>query len=105
MDIDRLDRSAPTALGAWLGPTGVLMVFLARAVIGLPIVLAQAISQGRLRILFRNATLLAMGAAHAGETGIGHFADVGKNARSVDKPLPWAVPVFAATVWVAWMMG
>jgi prepilin peptidase CpaA len=94
-----------TALGAWLGPIGVLLVFLARAVIGLPIVIGQALAHGRLRILFRNAALLTMGAAHAGETGIGHFAEMGKNAKSVDKPLPWAVPVFAATAWVAWLMG
>jgi prepilin peptidase CpaA len=94
-----------TALGAWLGPLGVLMVFLARAVIGLPIVIGQAVSQGRLRILFRNAAMLTMGAAHAGETGIAHFTEVGKNARSVDKPLPWAVPVLIATTWVAWLMG
>src|SRR4051812_49259760 len=78
-----------TALGAWLGPTGVLLVFLARAVIGLPIVIGQAISQGRLRILSRNAAIIAMGAAHAGETGIGHFAEVGKNSKSIEKPLPW----------------
>jgi prepilin peptidase CpaA len=94
-----------TALGAWLGPFGVLLVFLARAVIGLPIVISQAIAQGRLRVLFRNAAVLTMGAAHAAETGIGHFAEVGKNAKSVEKPLPWAVPVLLATVWVAWQMG
>jgi prepilin peptidase CpaA len=94
-----------TALGTWLGPGGVLLVFLARAVIGLPIILTQAVSQGRLRILFRNTAMLAMGAAHAGETGIGHFAEIGKNAKSVDKPLPWAVPVLVATVWVVWLMG
>jgi len=94
-----------TALGAWLGPTGVLLVFLARAVIGLPIVIGQAMAQGRLRVLFRNTTVLAMGAAHVGETGIGHFAEVGKKARSVEKPLPWAVPVLVAATWVAWLMG
>jgi prepilin peptidase CpaA len=94
-----------TALGAWLGPIGVLYVFLARAVVGLPIILTQAASQGRLRVLFRNTAVLTMGAAHAGQTGIAHFAEVGQNARSVDKPLPWAVPVLIATAWVAWLMS
>jgi prepilin peptidase CpaA len=94
-----------TALGAWLGPWGVLYVFLARAVIGLPIILTQAAMQGRLRVLFRNTAVLTMGAAHAGQTGVAHFAEVGQNARSVDKPLPWAVPVFGATAWVVWLMS
>lgn len=87
-------------IGAWLGPMNVLYIFLARAVIGMGIVLAQAAAQGRLRVLFRNTTVLVMGFAHAGETGIEHVAQAGKSSRSVDKPLPFAVPVFIATLLV-----
>src|SRR5215207_6260115 len=36
-----------TALGTWLGPVGVLYVFLARAAVGLPIIITQAAAQGR----------------------------------------------------------
>lgn len=84
-------------IGAWLGPAGVLYVFLARAVIGMGIVLAQAAAQGRLRVLFRNSAVLVMGFVHARDTGIGPVAETGKAARSIDKPLPFAVPVFLAT--------
>ncbi len=88
-------------VGAWLGPADVLYVFLAAAVIGMVIVLAQSAYQGRLRTLFRNSTVLAMGLAHAGETGIGHFVEAGQSTpRSVDKPLPYAVPVLIATACV-----
>ena len=98
------DVKVMTALGVWLGPVGILYVFLARAVIALPIVVGQAAAQGRLRVPFRNPALLTMGAAHIEQTGVKHFAEVGANNRIADRGLvPWGVPVLLATVLVVWM--
>ena len=87
------------AVGAWLGPANVLWVFLAAAVVGMVIVLAQSAAQGRLRVLFRNSAVLAMGFANAEHTGVAPVAEAGRSApRSVEKPLPYAVPVLAGTL-------
>lgn len=88
-------------VGAWLGPAGVLVVFLLEAVIGMVIVLAQAIWQGRLQTLFRNSTLVLINLAHINEVGLDHVTATGKAARSVDRPLPYAVPVLIAVALIA----
>ena len=83
-------------VGAWLGPVPVFEVFCTAAVIGLVIVLAQATAQGRLRTLSRNSAILAINLVHVGDVGLEHASATGKSCRSVDKPLPYAVPVLLA---------
>jgi prepilin peptidase CpaA len=83
-------------VGAWLGPAPVFEVFCTVAVIGLVIVLAQATAQGRLRTLSRNSAVLAINLVHVGDVGLEHASATGKSCRSVDKPLPYAVPVLLA---------
>jgi prepilin peptidase CpaA len=83
-------------IGAWLGPAGVIKVFLLEAVIGAVIVIAQAVAQGRLRVLMRNSTVLAISMAHARDLGMEHVKATGQSSRSVDRPLPFAVPVLMA---------
>jgi len=83
-------------VGAWLGPGPVFEVFCTTAVIGLIIVLAQATAQGRLRTLSRNSAVLAINLVHVGDVGLEHAAATGKSCRSVDKPLPYAVPILLA---------
>jgi prepilin peptidase CpaA len=85
-------------VGAWLGPEAAIKVFLLAAVFGMIIVLTQAIAQGRTLRLFRNSAMIAMNAAHVGELGVEHVAESGKACRSVDRPLPYAVPVLIATL-------
>ena len=84
-------------IGAWVGPVAVFQIFVIEAVIGLVIVLAQAAAAGRLRVLFRNSAVLAVNLAHASELGINHVEQTGKHCRSVDRPLPYAVPTLLAT--------
>jgi prepilin peptidase CpaA len=88
------------AIGSWLGPKGVFLVFIAEAVVGLVIVLVQATAQGRVRTLFRNSALIAAGFAYASETGLEHAVESGRSMKSVSRPLPYAVPTLVATVLV-----
>lgn len=83
-------------LGAWLGPETTAKVFVLEAVIGLAIVLAQAVHQGRLRALARNSAVLAVNLAHMNDLGVEHVRQTGQSSRSVDRPLPYAVPVMLA---------
>jgi prepilin peptidase CpaA len=85
-------------VGTWIGGVAVFKVFCAAAVIGMVIVLAQAIAQGRLRVLTRNSAVLAMNLVHIGDVGVEHATATGKSCRSVDKPLPYAVPVLLAVI-------
>ena len=87
-------------VGAWLGPEMVFWIFIAETVIGLLLVLSMAIWQGRLRVLFRNSAVLAINLAHVGDVGLDHASETGASCKSVNKPLPYAVPILLATVLV-----
>jgi len=81
------------AVGAWTGPAGVLFVFCAAGVAGLIIVVSQALWQKRLHTLIHNSTLLAINLAHLNQVGVEHAIATGKSTRSINRPLPYAVPV------------
>jgi prepilin peptidase CpaA len=82
--------------GAWLGPIMTFKLFCAAAVVGMLIVLTQCALKRRLPTLFRNSALLAVNLLHVRELGLDHTAATGQSCRSVDKPLPYAVPVLLA---------
>jgi prepilin peptidase CpaA len=84
--------------GAWLGVSLVFQVFLLETVIGMLLVLASCARHGRLRLLFGNSMLLATNIAHVNQLGTEHTAATGESCRSVDRPLPYAVPVLVATI-------
>jgi len=85
-------------VGAWLGAVMVFKAFCGEAIIGMVIVLAQAARQGRLKILARNSAMLAVNLAHVNELGLEHTTLTGQSCRSVDRPLPFAVPVLLAVL-------
>jgi prepilin peptidase CpaA len=84
-------------IGAWLGPAPALAVFALQCVIGLGLVLAQALHQGRTLVLFRNTAVLAADIARQGVVACAPGGD-GQSFRSIDRPLPYAVPVAIATI-------
>ena len=86
------------AVGAWVGPLNILLVFILKDLIGLVLVLIQAASQGRLGALFKNSTVLALNLVHIRDVGIETVQQTGLSCRSVDKPLPMAVPILVAVV-------
>jgi prepilin peptidase CpaA len=85
-----------SGIGAWFGPQAALAVFCVEAVIGMILVLMQAAAQGRLRMLLRNSAVVAINLAHVREVGVDHAKATGQSCRSVDRPLPYAVPVLIA---------
>jgi prepilin peptidase CpaA len=85
-------------VGAWLGASGVIEVFLAAAIVGMVIVLVQCAAKGRLKLLFSNTYVLVLNILHIGELGVQQVAETGRTCRSVDRPLPYAVPVLVAVV-------
>ena len=87
-------------VGAWMGIKPLLLIILAEAVIGMIIVLVQCLVQGRLPTLFRNSAVLVLNFAHLKDVGLAHLEATGAECRSVDRPLPYAVPVLLAFVLV-----
>jgi prepilin peptidase CpaA len=91
-------------VGAWLGPLAVLQVFAAAALIGMVIVLVQAIATGRLRAVVRNSTVIAVNLWHVSEIGLEQATATGRACRALERPLPYAVPVLAAVSAVLYVM-
>jgi hypothetical protein len=48
--------------------------------------------------------VLLMNMRHIGDLGTAHVEQTGKQCRSIDRPLPYAVPVLAATLLVVTLM-
>lgn len=92
------DVKLMAGVGAWLGPIAGPVVYLLATVVGMIIVLAQAAAQGRLPLLFRNSALVAMNLVHVRQVGIEHASATGRAAKSIGRPLPYAVPVLVAAI-------
>lgn len=97
------DVKLMAGVGAWMGPGVTLKIFLVEAILGLIIVLAQAAWSGRLTALFRNSAVIAISFAHMGDLGVDHATQTGQSNSSIEKPLPYAVPVLLATLIVLGM--
>ena len=88
-----------TGVGAWLGPLGVLAVFVIEALVGMVQAVLQAAAQRRLGTVLRNSAVLAGSMATVGvDSGIASLPD----PASGDQPrmkqvLPYSVPVLIAT--------
>jgi prepilin peptidase CpaA len=87
-------------VGAWLGPKNVLLVFLAAALVGLVLILVQCAIQGRLAALFRNTGGLLVELIHVRHTGAQALAQSGRQFKSIDRPLPYAVHLLIGTIGV-----
>jgi prepilin peptidase CpaA len=85
-------------VGAWIGPLLVAEVFALEALIGMAIVLVQSMQQHRVRTLLRNSAVIAINLIHVSQLGADHVQETGQSAQSVERPLPYAVPVLLATV-------
>ena len=92
-----------TAVGAWTGPVGVFVVLLFTTLFGAIVALAQAAQTGKLRALLHNSGLLAVNLVHARTLGADHVRQTGQRFHSIDRPLPYAVPMLAGVV--AWLLA
>ena len=87
------DVKLVAGIGAWFGPQAALAVFCVEAVVGMVMALAQAARQGKTRLLLKNSALVAVNLAHVADVGVEHVRRTGQACRSIDRPLPYAVPV------------
>jgi prepilin peptidase CpaA len=87
-------------VGAWLGPIIAIKIFLAAAIVGMLIVLVQCTWQRRLSALFRNSALLSVSLINIESIGADAVCETGKACRSIERPLPYAVPVLIAAILV-----
>jgi hypothetical protein len=51
-----------------------------------------------LPLLFRNSALVAMNLVHVRHVGLEHASATGRTAKSIGRPLPYAVPVLLAAI-------
>jgi prepilin peptidase CpaA len=86
------------AVGAWVGAGPVVLIFMVEAILGMVIVLAQATAQRRTGALLRNSVVIAANFAGAAEIGLQNAVEAGQACQSIRRPLPFAVPVFVATL-------
>jgi prepilin peptidase CpaA len=89
------DVKLMAGVGAWVGPADAIAIFVLQCLIGLVLILCQALMQRRTLVLFRNSAVLAASLAHKGVV-----ACAGDSFGSIDRPLPYAVPVGMATLLV-----
>jgi prepilin peptidase CpaA len=85
-------------VGAWVGPHAVLLVFAATAILGGIIILLQSLWLGRARILLRNTGVLIVNLLNVRRLGVAHVQATGQTYRTVQQTLPYAVPMWIATV-------
>jgi prepilin peptidase CpaA len=81
-------------IGAWVGPTRVLEIFAAEAIIGMVIVVARALAERRMGALTRSSAVLVMNAAVCGDLSCPEEPSDAHGKRR----LPYAVPALVATV-------
>jgi prepilin peptidase CpaA len=94
------DVKLMAGVGAWLGPRPSIAVFAVAAIFGLLIVITQAITQRRLKAVLRNTATITVNLASASQVGLKQAIESSQAAPSIDRPLPYAIPVLAATVTV-----
>ena len=99
------DVKLMAGVGAWLGPWPTFAVLILEKILGLMIVLTQAAFQGRTRVLFRNSAIVAVNLLYLKDVGLEHARRTGLESRSVDRPLPFAVPALIAVVLVILRLG
>jgi prepilin peptidase CpaA len=89
------------AIGAWTGPVGVIVVLVIASVAGMLIAVAQAARSGKFTALCKNSASLAVNFVHVRHMGVDHIQQQASGFHSIDKPLPYAVPMLAGLVgWV-----
>lgn len=92
------DAKLYIACGAWLGWSGIIVVFALEAIVGLIMVLAQCSLRGKLVQLFRNTGVLIMTVLSVRRVGVDQARHNALAFTSIDRRMPHAVPLFTAAV-------
>jgi prepilin peptidase CpaA len=102
------DAKLLAAVGTWVGPWGIVLVFAAASIVGLAVVLVQSLHQGTLKALLQNTLMLGLSLFNIRRVGPREVIRTGRQYHSIDKPLPYAVFVLLGTLAVAlmpWLNG
>jgi len=83
-------------VGAWVGPARVLEIFAASALVGLVIVLWQAVRERRMQTLVRNSAVIMLNAA----SGDLSSPEEPASPEASKQRLPYAIPTLVATILV-----
>jgi prepilin peptidase CpaA len=86
------------AIGAWVGVSQILIILALTAIVGGIVILLQGLWQRRLGAILRNSALIAINLIHIGRLGADHVRQTGQSCRSIEKTVPYAVPIWIATV-------
>lgn len=92
------DAKLLAAIGAWMGPVGVLWVLLFTALAGAALSLGLAARQGRFRVLLRNTALIGLSLLTTRRTGWVSASEVAQTAALEKTTLPYALAIFAGLV-------
>jgi len=104
------DVKLTAGIGAWLGPTPVLIVLAAAAIVSLVIAVGQSIARGRLGALLQSTGLMVINVLNVRRLGARQVMESGRSgSSSIDRPLPNALSMLVATVcvvmWVSCSSG
>ncbi len=94
------DLKLVAAAGAWLGPIPIIAVFAVSAVVAMTMVIVHAFLRRRLGALAFNTLLLGSEIVRLRKVEEGQLTSAGETFNSVDRPLPFAVPMAIATLLV-----
>jgi Flp pilus assembly protein protease CpaA len=94
------DVKLTAGIGAWLGPTPILIVLAAAAIVSLVLAVGQSVARGRLGDLLRSTGLMVISLLNVRRLGAQQVIDTGRRGSSIDKPLPNALSMLVATVCV-----
>lgn len=92
------DVKLMTAVGAWFLARDIVGIFLLTAVISFVLVVSQASCSGKLRHLLQNTGVLVGSALAARRVGVGQVVVNARMFTSIDRPLPYAIPIAAAVI-------
>lgn len=79
-------------LGAWVGAGEITLIFAGSAIVGMALVIGQALRDRRMLGLFRNSAVIALNAAS------GDLSAPPEESRTDRKRLPYAVPTLVAVL-------
>lgn len=86
------------AMGTWLGPGQILVVMLLTALAGGAIILLQSLWQRKTIALLGNTMMVAVSLINIPQLGTEQVRQTGQACRSVKRTVPYAVPIWIATV-------
>lgn len=86
------------AVGTWVGPQGIVVVFVLATLVAMLVAVVQAVAHRRLRPVMRGTAELAVGLAHGTRGGLSAVTDGAGEVRSADRHLPYAVPIAIAVL-------